>query len=213
MGDTEGILQLGAPAATKPGGGVTYSGALMFNLEGRLLNEASDRFKARTGVTEHRWMEPPFSDSPEGQQASTAKEWLTNKAVPYFEKQYGSPNDPMLKAFIEDKYSPSLLGMLDDEARAEIVKAREMMASGDAALSEQGKTTLSKYYDMATPVQLKYGPATIQNRLLNPRYRSDIEQYIREEKQLGLDELSQVEMDSILDKYAKTGELDNRYFS
>jgi hypothetical protein len=105
-----------------------------------------------------------------------------------------------------------VLSRLATEDVQKIADAREMLRSMDPVEVNNAKGVLSGFYDRATPILTQYGPSTVRNRLLNPRYRQDIEQYIREETQLGLDELSAVEMDSILDNFAKTGNLYNAPF-
>jgi hypothetical protein len=216
--ESQGILSL----AVKPGGGATDVAEPLYTMEATAQNMASDMYKTRTGMEKEGWLSESFTKSPEGLQAKAATDWINTRARDYFAKQYGSPNDPLFKAFSEGTYLPPRLVPSDTfaggynkilpEDYEKILKAREMLRTNDPIQVLQAKQTLSYFYDKATPVSTRYTQDTIRNRLLNPRYRADIDQYIREGKNIGLDEISEYEMDSILDSYAKTGKFDSKLF-
>jgi hypothetical protein len=80
-----------------------------------------------------------------------------------------------------------------------------MLRDPDPEYEQSGRRILSSYYDKATPITTEMGETAVLNRLINPRYRNEIDQYIRDDRQISLDSLSAFEMDSILDNYARTG--------
>ncbi len=195
--------------AVKPGGGVVDSYGVETLLKGSVLNQASEMFKARTGKDINSFRE--LEGSPEGQNVVAAERWISTKAKEYFAKQYGSPRDPVLRLFEEGKYIPRRLNKAEEEG-LEVIKPRlaaanRLMASDNPDDQATGKLMLSSLYDKATPVTITFYQDTVRNRLKNPQYRDSIIQYLREEKDYGPDEISVVEMDSIINDFANTGKL------
>jgi muramidase (phage lysozyme) len=209
--ESEGILSL----AVKPGGGGVDVYNPVMGLKGNAYLTALEKYNRRTEGNAPGTKDPNFMASPEAKQAEDITDWLDNKATAYFEKQYGSPNDPLFKAFLEGKYSPPALTLgskrdiLFPPDRERIQAARNMLRDPDPEYQQSGRRILSSYYDKATPIITEMGETAVRNRLINPRYRNEIDQYIRDDRQLNLDSLSASEMDSILDRYAKTGAIDS----
>jgi len=208
--ESQGILSL----AVKPGGGATDATGLTTLMEGAALNMAAEKYANRTGAENVLGIlsQPDFLKSSENAQMEAAMDWIKTKATSYFEKQYGSPNDPLLKAFEEEKLIPKAftsdaqlmrLGVTPQD----ITNARELLRSNDPQRVAMGKQAMSDLYDLATPINTVYGESTVRNRLINPRYREAIEQYIREKRELGPKDISKMEMDAALDAFSKTGKL------
>jgi len=208
--ESQGILSL----AVKPGGGATDATGLTTLMEGAALNMAAEKYANRTGAKNVLGLlsQPDFLKSSENAQMEAARDWIKTKATSYFEKQYGSPNDPLLKAFEEEKLIPKAftsdaqlmrLGVTPQD----ITNARELLRSNDPQRVAMGKQAMSDLYDLATPINTVYGESTVRNRLINPRYREAIEQYIREKRELGPKDISKMEMDAALDAFSKTGKL------
>jgi len=103
--ESEGILSL----AVKPGGGVVDSYAPESLFRGNAIGVALDQYNLRKGTDVLSTSDEGFIKSPEGEKLEAMFGWIKEKAMPYFEKQYGSPNDPLFKAFQEGKFTPRQL--------------------------------------------------------------------------------------------------------
>jgi muramidase (phage lysozyme) len=196
--ESEGILSL----AVKPSGGAVQ--------EYEMTNALSTVAEAELGIT--------------GKKLEDILDWVDTKAKVYYQRQYGSPNDPLLRAFQADDFTPSFgdarsdfNSVTRDIARGEIETARNFISSKDPAQQEIGRELLNQVYDSSTPIVAKYGKPTIQNRLNNPRYREEIKQYLGEELNLGPKNLKfetklafDKEMDTYFDEFSKTGVLPNK---
>lgn len=80
MGEPKGILQLGAPAATRPGGSLMYGDEVSQNLI-KLAQE--NETPSRDAIVE-----------------------FAPKIAKYMERQYSAPNDPLFTAAIEGRFKP-----------------------------------------------------------------------------------------------------------
>jgi len=201
--------------AVKPGGGVVDSRDPLNLIKGNVYNQISERYEARTGER------PPsfdvYENIPEGENLGAIQSWLDSKGKTYFEKQYGSPNDPLLKAFEKGSFTPRIVAQNeeffadmagnDPNLVSELSRARALTTSDNPADQVKGRQLLTTLYDQATPITTYLPKQAVQNRLINPQYRDSIAQYIREEMDLGFDDLKPAEMDAILDGYASTGVL------
>ena len=208
--ESQGILSL----AVKPGGGVVDSYYLEQMLKGAAYNFSRERYKNRTGkIVEFS----DLNDVEEGKNVPAIENWVNTKAQDYFSKQYGSPRDPLFRLFQQGKYTPlNIKKMEEGEARSSLLrgfgpeqlkKARELFTSNEPSEQALGRDMLSDIYDRVTPINITMYEETSRNRIMNPQYRESIAQYIRQEQELGPEDISVVEMDAILDNFAKTGEL------
>jgi hypothetical protein len=227
--------------AVKPGGGVVETGYLETLYTGNAMNKIMEKYKERTGEDIPSLLTQELIKVPEGENFAAIEQWVQTKGRDYFAKQYGSPNDPLFKLFMEGKFTPSKVLEAEDmdraminaevlrgpEAETRLTMGRRLLTSDNPDDQLQGKKIMSNLYDQATTVMTRMNPDSVRNRLYNPQYRDSIAQNIREQvrgKQimsnfydsdqnvreradLGFDELSQVELDSILDEYAQTGNL------
>jgi hypothetical protein len=207
--ESQGILSL----AVKPGGGVVNTDGVEILLKGATYNQALERYKARTG---ERLLLENIEDVEEGKNVPSIVQWISTKGRDYFSKQYGSPRDPLFRLFEEGKYTPTAIRKMENgdnlrvfslNAQANLKRGRQLSTSDNPYDQESGRRILSDTYDQVTPIDIKLYEDASRNRLNNPQYRESITQYIREEKELGPEDISVVEMDAILDNYAKTGEL------
>ena len=146
--------------------------------------------------------------------------WIDTKARNYYEKQFGSPSDPLFRSFLTGDFNPQF-DYLNDSVRStyeeSIKHARTLFSSTSTANQKIGRAMLGDLYDKVTPLVAQYGPQTIQNRLLNPKFREEIQRYIMEERNLGPTELTpkaqldyEKQIDSYLDEFAKTGKLSTK---
>jgi hypothetical protein len=204
------IMQAGAPAAVKPSGGAVQSQ--------EMTNALSKTAELDLGI--------------QGQKLEDILDWIDTKAKTYYERQYGSPSDPLFKAFEKEEFMPTFnppvgsarhnfYGIDLESAMQDISEARRLIQSNNPVEQNIGRELLSKTYDYSTPIVAKYGPKTFQNRLMNPRYRDEIKQYISEELNLGPKDLSakgrldfDKAMDASFDEFVKTGRVpDNALFT
>lgn len=220
MGDTGATLRAGAPAATKPGGGDVESYAvvdsMLLNARDELDRRALMAIDPETQIspqTAYDFMYALRRDKPEyieqampgyTERLAFLSGPLKTKLEKYFNTQYGSPNDPLFKAFQEGRYtpaSPHISITIGDEAHAknlaDATTLRQTITDATATPEQKtaAKQSLSRIFDQYTPVSVQMSDEAMMNRLKNPIYREEIAKRIHEDLDIpyGKDGSSSVE--------------------
>jgi hypothetical protein len=144
---------------------------------------------------------------------------LKEKVEKYFTTQYGTPSDPLYKAFREGRYdlTPLFRQKLSDADTDRTAASIQALRDKEAALLAEPRTPenvaslaevdrkLSAHYDYFTPMDANIGYKSIGVRLDNDAYRADIAHKIAEEAggEPEFDNMSHTEIVNVLDNELK----------
>ena len=200
MADTKGIASLGAPAATRPGGGDTW---MPINYRGKDFAE--------------KYILDPDRAPDSDPEVSAKYEYLNlpfqEKAQFYYANQMGTPGDPLYKAFREGQYdlTPLFRERLSDTETDRTAAKIQGLRDAEAKLLAEPRTPenvaklsqverkLTEYYDYFTPTEVNIGKDAIGARLDDDAYRTDIAYRLAEEVGQRVDNMSHQEIINAID--------------
>lgn len=189
VGDTRGIMQLGAPAVVRPLGSAIDTSSEV----DKLLRASSAELKPLTGTESPR----VTTNLPgEVDKYSTIEKVVVPKLENYLTRQFGTINDPLLEATVSGKFLPKSFYRPNDVFSFEkdgivrltgiplkgektltmehINKLRELGASGN----QEARKILSKGYDISTYSRGMYTQASLLDELKTPEGYSQTHKYL-----------------------------------
>jgi muramidase (phage lysozyme) len=144
---------------------------------------------------------------------------LREKVEKYFTTQYGTPSDPLYKAFREGRYdlNPLFRQKLSDTETDRTAKAIQDLRDKEAALLAEPRTPenvallsqvdrkLSAHYDYFTPMDANIGYKSIGVRLSDDAYRADLADRLAEEtgRRSEFNDMSYTKIVDVLDNELK----------
>jgi hypothetical protein len=197
MGEPQGILQLGATAATRPLGSTISTGEPVRNFSAALKSQFDELLAADPEMTAMSGREGfRAANDKYGQVVEAASTSFVPKLQNFINRQYGTVNDPLYEATVTGKFTPkafyapnkvfswdknvvaSVTGipLKNEKLSMDHVSSLQRLAAGG---NEDARRLLGAAYDLGGMTKGIFSPQVIVNSLKDPTMFKSTDEYLK----------------------------------